>query len=150
MTSIVSPLNGTLMTLSEVPDPVFAQGLVGPGVALQPTRDGDVTAVAPVAGRIVKLHPHAFVLQADGFGVLVHLGIDTVQLEGEGFTLHTEEGAEVSVGDELITWNPARIAEGGRSAVCPIIILDTTPDKLGDVAAAGTSVNSGNQLFTVA
>ena len=99
MTSIVSPLNGTLMTLSEVPDPVFAQGLVGPGVALQPTGDGDVTAVAPVAGRIVKLHPHAFVLQADGFGVLVHLGIDTVQLEGEGFTLHTEEGAEVSVGD---------------------------------------------------
>ena len=112
MTSIVSPLNGTLMTLSEVPDPVFAQGLVGPGVALQPTGDGDVTAVAPVAGRIVKLHPHAFVLQADGFGVLVHLGIDTVQLEGEGFTLHTEEGAEVSVGDELITWNPARIVEG--------------------------------------
>ncbi|MDU5340572.1 MAG: PTS glucose transporter subunit IIA, partial [Cutibacterium avidum] len=110
----------------------------------------DVTAVAPVAGRIVKLHPHAFVLQADGFGVLVHLGIDTVQLEGEGFTLHTEEGAEVSVGDKLITWNPARIAEGGRSAVCPIIILDTTPDKLGGVAAAGTSVNSGDQLFTVA
>ncbi|WCC80521.1 glucose PTS transporter subunit IIA [Cutibacterium equinum] len=150
MTAVLSPLKGTLMALSDVPDPVFAQGLVGPGVAVQPSGDGDVTAVAPVAGRIVKLHPHAFVLQAGGFGVLVHLGIDTVQLEGEGFTLHAEEGAEVSAGDELITWNPARIVEGGRSAVCPIIILDSSADKLGDVAAAGQPVNSGDQLFTVA
>ncbi|WP_368492275.1 PTS glucose transporter subunit IIA [Cutibacterium sp.] len=150
MISILSPLNGTVMTLSEVPDPVFAQGLVGPGLALQPSGDGEVTAVAPVAGRIVKLHPHAFVIQADGVGVLVHLGIDTVQLEGEGFTLLAEEGAEVSAGDGLVRWNPARIVEGGRSAVCPIIILDTAPDNLGNITAAGQSVNSGDQLFTVA
>ncbi|MGK2309385.1 PTS sugar transporter subunit IIA [Cutibacterium sp. V947] len=150
MTSVLSPLNGTLVALPEVPDPVFAQGLVGPGVALHPSGDGDVTVVAPVSGRLVKLHPHAFVIEADGFGMLVHLGINTVQLGGEGFTLHTEEGAEVSVGDELITWNPARVAEGGRSVVCPVIVLDTAPDKLGDVAPVGQSVSSSDHLFTVA
>ncbi|MES9369644.1 PTS glucose transporter subunit IIA [Cutibacterium acnes] len=147
MTAIASPLDGTLMPLSEVADPVFAQGLVGPGVALEPTGEGDVTVVAPVAGRIVKLHPHAFVIQAEGFGVLVHLGIDTVQLDGEGFTLHAEEGHEVVVGDPLITWNPAGVVAGGRSAVCPIVVLDASSGRIGDAAVTGERIACGDQLF---
>ena len=80
MTPISSPMAGDVHPLADVPDPVFAQGLVGPGVAIVPISEAEVTVVAPIAGRIVKLHPHAFVIQAEGFGVLVHLGIDTVQL----------------------------------------------------------------------
>ncbi|MES6461709.1 PTS glucose transporter subunit IIA, partial [Cutibacterium acnes] len=84
MTPISSPMAGDVHPLADVPDPVFAQGLVGPGVAIVPIGEAEVTVVAPIAGRIVKLHPHAFVIQAEGFGVLVHLGIDTVQLDGRG------------------------------------------------------------------
>lgn len=84
MTAIASPLDGTLMPLSEVPDPVFAQGLVGPGVALEPTGEGDVTVVAPVAGRIVKLHPHAFVIQAEGSGYSYTLALTPSSSMGRG------------------------------------------------------------------
>ncbi|MSS46628.1 PTS glucose transporter subunit IIA [Cutibacterium sp. WCA-380-WT-3A] len=150
MASITAPLDGTVMALSEVPDPVFAQGLVGPGIAMMPTSDGDVTVVAPAAGRIVKLHPHAFVIQTETFGLLVHLGIDTVQLDGEGFTLHAVEGDEVAVGDPLITWNPAKITQGGRSVVCPIVILDVPADKLEHIRPAGESAQIGEPLLTVA
>ena len=66
MTPISSPMAGDVHPLADVPDPVFAQGLVGPGVAIVPISEAEVTVVAPIAGRIVKLHPHAFVIQAEG------------------------------------------------------------------------------------
>jgi sugar PTS system EIIA component len=91
--------------------------LVGPGVVLDPSRTRH-RAIAPVGARIVKLHPHGFVVVTqDGRGVLVHLGIDTVQLKGEGFTLLAAEGdaaadaiqivahGEVAAGAELFTWS---------------------------------------------
>ena len=74
---VLVPVPGRMLPLPEVPDPVFAGAMVGPGVAVDPPR-GPVQAVAPVDGRIAKLHPHAFVVvTASGRGVLVHLGIDT-------------------------------------------------------------------------
>ena len=90
---VLAPLPGRVLPLSEVPDPVFAGAMVGPGAAVDPPR-GPVQAVAPVDGRIAKLHPHAFVVvTSSGRGVLVHLGIDTVQLQGEGFRLLAAEVA---------------------------------------------------------
>lgn len=149
MTDLVSPLTGAVLAMSEVPDPVFAQGIVGPGLAVEPSGDGEVTVVAPVSGRVVKMHPHAFVIQADGFGVLVHLGIDTVQLEGRGFTLHASEGDEVRAGDEIVTWNPSQVVAGGRSAVCPIVLLDATPERIVDPLGSGTAVSTGDVLLGV-
>lgn len=124
--NISAPLRGTTVALEDVPDPVFAQRLVGPGVAVQPTLDGaEMTAVAPVAGVVVKLHPHAFVIQAEGGkGVLVHLGIDTVKLAGDGFTMHVAEKDTVTQGQAIVTWNPTKIEDGGMPSICPVVALD--------------------------
>jgi PTS system N-acetylglucosamine-specific IIA component len=144
----VSPVAGTVMALADVPDPVFSAGYVGPGLAVAPDAGAGRTVVAPVTGTVVKLHPHAFVVaQADGRGVLVHLGIDTVQLDGEGFTLHVAEGDAVEAGQHLVTWDPAAVAAGGRSAVVPVVLLDAAPDALQDVPTPGTSVAAGDVLF---
>lgn len=149
MTTITAPLAGHLHPLSDVPDPVFAQGLVGPGVAIEPTGEAEVTVVAPISGRIVKLHPHAFVIQAEGVGVLVHLGIDTVQLEGEGFTLHAHDGDEVTAGDELVTWNPSQVSQTGRSTFCPVVLLDASADHVAGTAEIGSQVEAGQRLIDI-
>ena len=80
--------------------------MVGPGVAIDPD-PGEVTVVSPIAGKVVKVHPHAFVvLGADGVGVLVHLGINTVRLEGKGFEVLVEQGSTVEAGDPMVRWDP--------------------------------------------
>lgn len=145
---VCAPLAGKVIDLDDVPDPVFAGRIVGPGVAIDPTREGDVEVVAPISGTIVKFHPHAFVVaSASGSGVLVHLGIDTVQLEGEGFTLHAEEGQQVNAGDLLVTWNPGDIAAGGRSPIVPIITLDASEDP-ELLVACGEQIDGGAPLLS--
>ncbi len=96
MTNVTSPLAGRAIGLTEVPDPVFSGAMVGPGTAIDPVREPS-EAVSPVDGIVVSLHPHAFVVvDADGHGVLTHLGIDTVQLNGEGFELLVNKGDTVT------------------------------------------------------
>ena len=144
---VLAPLPGRVLPLSEVPDPVFAGAMVGPGAAVDPPR-GPVQAVAPVDGRIVKLHPHAFVVvTASGRGVLVHLGIDTVQLQGEGFRLLAAEGDEVTAGTPLVEWDTAAVEAGGRSPVSPVIALDAPPEAIGDTVTTGR-VEAGAKLFS--
>jgi sugar PTS system EIIA component len=144
--SVGSPVAGRVVPLTEVPDPVFAEAMVGPGLAVVPAAaPGD--AVSPVAGTIVTLHPHAFVVSTDsGRAVLVHLGIDTVKLKGEGFTLHVAKGDEVQVGQPVVGWHPAAIAEAGYSTVCPVIALDAGSEVIGDPHGDG-EVEVGEQLF---
>jgi len=146
-TAVLAPLAGRVLPLHEVPDPVFAGAVVGPGLAIDPRRS-QATVVSPVTGRLLKLHPHAFVVLSDsGAGVLVHLGIDTVHLKGEGFALHAEEGSRVTAGQSIVSWNPAEIEAGGRSPICPVVALDAKPEQLGDLAQAG-DVEAGAPLFT--
>jgi glucose-specific phosphotransferase system IIA component len=97
VTVVLAPLPGRVVALADVPDPVFAQQMVGSGVAIEPARgQGPLTVVAPISGKILKLHPHAFVIFGEkATGVLVHIGIDTVKLEGDGFTLIAAEGDTV-------------------------------------------------------
>ena len=104
MTTVTSPLAGRAIGLAAVPDPVFAGAMVGPGTAIDPVREaGD--AVAPVDGTIVSMHPHAFVvIDEHGHGVLTHLGIDTVQLNGQGFELLVNKGDTVKRGQPVIHW----------------------------------------------
>jgi PTS system glucose-specific IIA component len=148
--AVLSPLPGRVVPMQDVPDPVFSGAIVGPGVAVDPPR-GPVDAVSPISGRVVKLHPHAFVvvsvLPGGGAGVLVHLGIDTVRLKGEGFTLYVDEGAEVEAGQKIVGWDPAEVEAGGRSPVCPVVALDAKPEALNDLAASG-DVETGTPLFT--
>lgn len=140
-----SPLAGTAIGLRDVPDPVFAQAMVGPGAAVDPER-GPLTAYSPIAGTLVKLKPHAFVVAgSDGRGVLVHLGIDTVNLDGAGFELLAVEGAHIEAGDPVIRWNPAEIEAGGLSPICPVIALDAEATAVDDVATG--AIAHGATLF---
>ena len=94
-----SPVAGVVVALDDVPDPVFSGRIVGPGVAVNPeyTAEGGSAALAPVSGTVAKIHPHAYVITASGGrSVLVHLGLDTVSLEGRGFTVLAAEGEAVS------------------------------------------------------
>lgn len=143
--TVLAPLAGQVVPMQDVPDPVFAGAVVGPGIAIDPPRrPADV--VSPVAGRLVKLHPHAFVVLTEaGVGVLVHLGIDTVQLEGEGFTLKVEEGVELEVGQPIVHWDPTMIELGGRSPICPVVALDAMSEALSDLATG--PIDPGAPLF---
>ena len=142
---ISSPLTGTAIGLAEVPDPVFAGRMVGPGAAVDPDRKLQI-AVAPIAGRLVKLKPHAFVVQSDdGRGILVHLGIDTVNLDGAGFELVATEGDRLRAGQPVVTWNPADVEAGGLSPVSPVIALDAESAAI-DAIVAG-AVMAGDELF---
>ncbi len=144
--TVTAPVAGTVTAMSDVPDPVFAQEIVGPGVAIAPDA-GSATAVAPISGKLVKLHPHAFVIVGDGgAGVLVHLGIDTVKLHGEGFTLKAAEGDEVSAGDPIVEWSPPDVESAGYSSVVPVVALDAKADALEDIVEAGQVV-VGDRLF---
>jgi sugar PTS system EIIA component len=143
---VLAPVPGRVVPMGDVPDPVFADSLVGPGAAVDPSRSRH-RVLAPVDGRILKLHPHAFVIvTADGRGVLVHLGIDTVQLKGEGFTLLADEGDEVEAGAPVVDWDPAAVEAGGRSPVCPVVALDAAADALR-VVTEGGEVAAGAPLF---
>lgn len=147
--TVLAPVTGTVVDVSEVDDPVFSAGLVGPGLAIEPDGVRGGEAVAPITGKIVKLHPHAFVVQHDdGRAVLVHLGIDTVKLGGEGFTTHASEGDVVQRGTVLVTWDPAAVRDGGKSAVCPVVALEATPDAVDRLAQVGTLVEHGEDLLT--
>ncbi|MFE3602311.1 PTS glucose transporter subunit IIA [Streptomyces sp. NPDC059096] len=146
MTIVAAPLPGRAIGLTAVPDPVFAGAMVGPGTAIDPERaPGEV--VSPVDGVVVSLHPHAFVVVDDeGHGVLTHLGIDTVQLNGEGFELLVNKGDTVRRGQGVVRWDPAAVEQAGKSPICPVVALEATPDALGDVREDG-DVKTGDTLF---
>ena len=141
---VTSPLAGRVVPLSDVPDLVFAEEMVGPGLAVEPD-PGPGTVVSPVDGQVGVLHAHAFAVQtAAGRGVLVHLGIDTVQLQGEGFELLVAKGDEIAAGTPVVRWDPSAVAAAGRSAVCPVVALDAPPGAVerlvGERAEAGTEL----------
>jgi PTS system N-acetylglucosamine-specific IIA component len=142
---VTAPVTGRVLPMSDVPDLVFAEEMVGPGVAVDPD-PGPGAVVAPVDGQVVVLHAHAFVVQhASGRGVLVHLGIDTVQLHGEGFELLAGVGDEVTAGTPLVRWNPSAVAAAGRSPVCPVVALDAPSEAVERLA--GERAEAGAQLF---
>ncbi len=146
MTTVTSPVSGRAVGLEAVPDPVFAGAMVGPGTAVDPLRER-TPALAPLDGIVVSLHPHAFVvMDAAGHGVLIHLGIDTVQLNGEGFRLLVAKGDTVRRGQPLVRWDPAAVEAAGKSPVCPVIALEATSDALADLAETG-EIAAGDPLF---
>ncbi|WMJ19982.1 PTS sugar transporter subunit IIA [Geobacillus kaustophilus] len=122
--TITAPLDGTIMRLEDVPDPVFAQKMMGDGIAIDPA-DGGV--VAPVDGEIIQLFPtkHAIGLRSEaGVELLIHVGIDTVSMNGEGFTAYVKAGDRVKRGDRLLSVDLPLVREKAKSAVTPIIITN--------------------------
>lgn len=148
MLQVVSPVAGRSLAVSDVPDPVFAKGLVGPGLAIAP-HPGTQCAVAPVSGKLVRLLPHAYlILTKSGRGVLVHLGIDTVHMHGDGFEMHFAENDEVVAGDEIVTWNPAYVEGSDHSALCAVVVLDCDPRSI-HYHAVDAEVDINQLLFEV-
>jgi sugar PTS system EIIA component len=144
--SIIAPLTGKVIPLEEVPDPVFSQKMMGDGVAITPS-EGKVTS--PVDGEIIQVFPtkHAIGIKAkNGAEILIHIGLDTVNMNGEGFTTHIQEGKKVKTGDLLVTYDLELVKEKARSIVTPIIITNsdqmTTTDK-----QEGSEVTSGDHVI---
>lgn len=145
---LASPVAGTVRALDAVPDVVFAQGMVGPGVAVEPVRTAVQHVVSPVDGVVAALHPHAFAIRvSDERSVLVHLGIDTVTLAGAGFESHVVAGQQVRAGERILTWSPLDVAAGGRATICPVIALQAAPDEVRLLVEPGDTVAAGQALL---
>jgi glucose-specific phosphotransferase system IIA component len=114
---LMAPLSGVMVQLDTVPDPVFAQKMVGDGVSIDPTSD---ELLAPFAGTVTQLHraAHAVTVTGEsGLQVLIHIGLDTVMLRGEGFTPLVKEGDAVTTGQPLIRFDP--VVVGARAVSLP-------------------------------
>ncbi|AIF65761.1 PTS beta-glucoside transporter subunit IIABC [Terribacillus saccharophilus] len=145
---VYAPLNGRLLALEEVPDEVFASGAMGKGLAIEPSEN---KVHAPFDGTIVMLAPtkHAIGLRSmSGAEVLIHVGLDTVKLNGEPFTLHVKEGDRVKQGDVLSEFDSEAIEAAGVQTITPIIV--TNPANYKEIIIDDTETTTqGNDLLTV-
>jgi glucose-specific phosphotransferase system IIA component len=118
---VLAPLDGTVVELETVPDEVFAQKMVGDGVAIDPS---GAVAVAPVTGTLVKLFSggHAFgIATAEGVELIVHIGLDTVELEGQGFEKLAREGQTVQAGTPIVHFDRAVLQGLHKVVLSPVV-----------------------------
>ncbi|MDD3362249.1 MAG: PTS glucose transporter subunit IIA [Hespellia sp.] len=143
-----SPVAGEAVPVSEVNDPTFSEGMLGKGVAVKPT-DGNI--YAPADGTIGLLFDtlHAVSIQTDtGAEILVHIGLDTVQLKGEGFTAHTATGDTVKKGDLLISVDLEKVKAAGYDVITPMLICNTDDFAAVD-AITGKTVAAGDDVLEI-
>jgi len=136
---IIAPLSGEIVNIEDVPDVVFAEKIVGDGIAIKPSGD---KMVAPVNGTIGKIFEtnHAFSIESDdGVELFVHFGIDTVELKGEGFKRVAEEGQAVKVGDTIIEFDLALLEEKAKSTLTPVVISNM--DEIKELNKLSGTVN---------
>ena len=146
---VLSPLSGTVIALDQTPDPTFAGGLLGQGAAIIPLA-GEVRA--PFAGEVASLFAtrHAIGLQSDsGIELLIHVGIDTVKLDGRHFTAHVKAGDKITPGDLLLTFDRQAILDAGFDLVTPVIVSNSEDYTAVQNVARGHAVQSGRPLLTL-
>jgi PTS system glucose-specific IIA component len=142
---VYTPVSGKILSLEEVPDPVFSEKMMGDGIAIEPS-DGRV--VAPFDGDIMQIFPtkHAVGIKAaNGAEILIHVGLETVSMKGEGFESHVSQGDKVKKGDLLITFDLNLIREKANSTITPIIVtngdmIENIAKKENDIVTAGEEV----------
>lgn len=142
--AFVSPMSGKLVSLDQVPDEVFSQRMMGDGFAVDLT-SGRVTA--PMSGTITVAFPtkHAIGLKnKDGLEILIHIGMDTVELNGKGFTSYISEGKKVKQGDPLVDVDIAFVKENGKPVISPVIFVNG--EKI-TVLKEGNSLTNGEENF---
>src|SRR5215469_15423402 len=146
---ILSPLSGQIWPLERVPDPVFAQKMVGDGLSIDPT---DALLVAPCDGEVASLHAagHAVTLRTpEGIELLMHVGIDTVTLEGEGFIPRVKPGDKVQTGAPLIQFDLDFLATHAKSLLTQIVVANS--ERVTSWERASGLVTAGKDtLFTIA
>lgn len=145
---LAAPIKGKAVSLSEVSDPTFNSGMLGKGIAIIPS-EGKV--YAPVDGEVGMVFDtlHAISMtSADGVEVLIHIGLDTVQMKGEGFEAHVQAGAQVKTGDLLISMDLDKIKAAGYDTISPVIICNT--DDYADVQeTANGDVQPGDSVIKI-
>lgn len=143
---IYSPLTGEIIPLGEVPDPVFSQKMMGDGIAIIP-KEGKL--VSPVDGEIMQVFPtkHAIGIKSlKGLEILIHVGLETVELKGEGFEIFVKEGQSVKAGDVLSNFDIQFLESKNKEIVTPIIITNTQ-EKLGDMEQISASEVARQELI---
>ncbi len=146
--TISSPIKGEIVPLNKVNDETFASEMMGKGVAINP-KEGKV--VSPINGEVQMLFKtkHAIGLKSDdGAEILIHIGMDTVQLEGKHFTAHVKDGDTVKVGDTLVEFDMEAIKNEGYELVTPIIVTNTM-DYLEVIASENKEVNQGDTIISI-
>jgi len=142
--ALLAPLSGVLVPLERVPDPVFAQRTVGDGVSIDPT-SGEL--LAPAAGRVTLLHraSHALAITTDeGLEILVHIGVDTIALNGKGFTPRVRQGDRVAAGQPLISFDADLIARSAPSLLTQVLI--TNRERVSGMSVATGLVEAGRSI----
>ena len=145
--TITSPLAGEVKELSQATDPVFAQGLMGRGVVIVPSQ-GEL--VSPVNGRVTVFFPtkHAIgILSDEGVEILMHIGMDTVNLEGKGFEGYVSQGDKVKVGDKLISFDIDMIKKAGYVTETPVIITNSDSYQVEELEQLPRAVERRSQLM---
>lgn len=146
---IYIPITGRLMAITEVPDEVFSQKMMGDGFAIEPA-NGEV--FSPVSGEIINVFPtkHAIGILSDGgCEVLVHFGIDTVNLKGEGLRTHIKEGDKVAAGDRLLTVDIQSIRDKVPSLITPIIFTNLQEDQVIEIKEGHVNAKDKNKIRIV-
>ncbi len=120
---LFAPIKGKVVDITAVPDVVFSNKMLGDGVGIEP--EGNIIT-APCDGRIILVAKtlHAVAIEAQGVEILIHIGIDTVMLEGQGFTAHVGTGDIVKRGDALITFDREYISQQGKLLITPVVITN--------------------------
>ena len=146
--TVYAPMTGKVKDLSEVEDEVFSSGMLGNGIAIEPT-NGQVNS--PVDGIVTTVFPtkHAIgVTSDDGVEILIHIGMDTVELNGEGFESFVKQNERVKKGDLLIRVNLDKIKAAGLSMITPIVVTNSNSYKAISIDAKNT-VDKGQVLLTI-
>ena len=145
---LTAPLNGTVVALEDVPDPVFSSGAVGKGAGIEPSDGASLKVVAPADGSVVVAPSsgHAYGLALDnGLEILIHVGIDTVNLEGKGFDVKVGKGDRVKAGQTLVVVDRAVIEEAGYKLVTPVLVTNYMNFAEVEVIASG-DIETGTDL----
>ncbi|HID4218308.1 TPA: PTS N-acetyl glucosamine transporter subunit IIABC [Klebsiella pneumoniae] len=147
--SLVSPITGDVVALEQVPDEAFASKAVGDGIAVKPTRN---IVVAPAAGTVVKIFNtnHAFCLETNnGAEIVVHMGIDTVALEGKGFKRLVEEGTDVKAGEPILEMDLDFLNANARSMISPVVCSNSDDYSALVILASGKVVAGQTPLYEI-
>ena len=123
--TVKAPLSGKILPIEEVPDEVFSQGILGEGVGIDPTSNTVVAPADAVVSTVMEESRHAVGLRLDnGAELLIHVGMDTVEMKGDGFVYHIREGQRVHTGDPLITFDPEKIKAAGHPIITAFVVSD--------------------------
>lgn len=145
---VYSPMKGRIIPLEEVGDPVFADGMMGPGVGILPEEgklyaptDGEITAAFPTGHAVALSTPN-------GMEILIHIGIDTVKMNGDGFQLHISQGDKVKRGDLLVSFDLQKILSAGYKTTTMVLVSNAS--ELGSMTEpASDTVGIGEKLYSI-